>query len=760
MSRFDALRQKKYLSRIIIFGCISACIPIILIGSVYYHFAMKSAMENIVNDAKASLLISKDRVERIFQNLELDSYSIASSPIVTSSMYDQDFTNNVLGHGEINEMLDKKKNSNDFIVDIVYYNSKAEGAISNNYGYIPERFYKDNQDLRTAMSWEASSKWGYLPYSGKKGYLTFVRQLPVVNGNNKNLGALLIHADTREIAKYIDSPTVESVLILGPQQEVLLRTGEYGVFDNMSAAHFMQTIRGIEDSSGSFFQDEVLYTYLKTSFDRTYISMIPQKEIVSSISWIRSFVIITVTFFFVLSILLTLLTSINVYKPIRRLMHLGKSLNFSNAKSIHANEISFIEQCMSYLKQQSDQLIHDVDELKPVLKERFFQQLVEESYVNEKLIRSHHQIHEIMSHRSYLVLVVTIGDLHKDRRFSTNDRSIITFMMKNVMNELLVKVDRFQGEVIQDSQNRAVAVIFSDGEPSASELLDKVMEYGQLIVESIQHYLKLSAFVGIGRVHSSFTDISSSYREALLALQNRTYLESVSVINAEEAQPVRKHGNYYYPSHLKQSVVTALLNGDLSTSKANLSEYVRALRASESYTVITHGYFTLLHALMESLEQQDTVAYMELIEHDLIGQLKERQTPGEVYDWYVYELFPLFQQILNRKSNVASAIQLVVQYIHNHIYDDILLTHIAEIVDMSPSYLSRLFKKEKGVQFLEYVQECKIKEASRLMDETGMTIGEIASKIGYSERNLTRMFQKHTHMTPGQYRTKQREFVK
>lgn len=79
---------------------------------------------------------------------------------------------------------------------------------------------------------------------------------------------------------------------------------------------------------------------------------------------------------------------------------------------------------------------------------------------------------------------------------------------------------------------------------------------------------------------------------------------------------------------------------------------------------------------------------------------------------------------------------------------------------MSPSHLSRLFKKETGVSFLEYLQECKIREAARLLNETDETIGEIAATIGYSERNLTRMFQKHTHMTPGQYRAKQKEAVK
>jgi AraC-like DNA-binding protein len=61
-----------------------------------------------------------------------------------------------------------------------------------------------------------------------------------------------------------------------------------------------------------------------------------------------------------------------------------------------------------------------------------------------------------------------------------------------------------------------------------------------------------------------------------------------------------------------------------------------------------------------------------------------------------------------------------------------------------------------GINFLEFVVECRVEETKRLLLETDQSISEIAAIIGYSERNLTRVFQRLTRMTPGVFRTENR----
>jgi two-component system, response regulator YesN len=84
------------------------------------------------------------------------------------------------------------------------------------------------------------------------------------------------------------------------------------------------------------------------------------------------------------------------------------------------------------------------------------------------------------------------------------------------------------------------------------------------------------------------------------------------------------------------------------------------------------------------------------------------------------------------------------------------LVQCAEMIGMSPSYLSRQFKKEMGVNFLEFVVQCKFEEAKRLLLETDLNISEIASAIGYSDRNLNRIFQRYTKQNPSIFRAEHR----
>ncbi|GEM_PF-4891471 len=56
---------------------------------------------------------------------------------------------------------------------------------------------------------------------------------------------------------------------------------------------------------------------------------------------------------------------------------------------------------------------------------------------------------------------------------------------------------------------------------------------------------------------------------------------------------------------------------------------------------------------------------------------------------------------------VSGVISSAVAYIKQNCKRDISLGEVAESVNLNPSYLSRLFKEEKGIQFVEYVRNIK-----------------------------------------------------
>jgi YesN/AraC family two-component response regulator len=86
------------------------------------------------------------------------------------------------------------------------------------------------------------------------------------------------------------------------------------------------------------------------------------------------------------------------------------------------------------------------------------------------------------------------------------------------------------------------------------------------------------------------------------------------------------------------------------------------------------------------------------------------------------------------------------------------LDDAAEIVCLSPKYLSRVFKERTGMGFSEYKLKVKIAEARRLLDKTKKNIDQISYDLGYQNpESFIRMFKKITGLTPTGYRMRKRK---
>ncbi|WP_067840309.1 helix-turn-helix domain-containing protein [Amphibacillus sediminis] len=92
-------------------------------------------------------------------------------------------------------------------------------------------------------------------------------------------------------------------------------------------------------------------------------------------------------------------------------------------------------------------------------------------------------------------------------------------------------------------------------------------------------------------------------------------------------------------------------------------------------------------------------------------------------------------------------------YISMHVDRKISLDEIAQKLFLNPSYFSRLFKKEVGITFVEYIKKLKMERAKELLNETQLTIGEISERVGYDGQSyFIKLFKQHEGVTPIEYR--------
>lgn len=101
-------------------------------------------------------------------------------------------------------------------------------------------------------------------------------------------------------------------------------------------------------------------------------------------------------------------------------------------------------------------------------------------------------------------------------------------------------------------------------------------------------------------------------------------------------------------------------------------------------------------------------------------------------------------------------IETIKEYIDKEYAQDVSLEEMAHLVSMNASYLSRFFKLQTGVGFLEYLSSVRINKSIELLMDPTYKVYEVGQMVGYkSIKHFYKVFKNHTGVTPSDYRVQQ-----
>ncbi|WP_296829687.1 AraC family transcriptional regulator [uncultured Megasphaera sp.] len=118
----------------------------------------------------------------------------------------------------------------------------------------------------------------------------------------------------------------------------------------------------------------------------------------------------------------------------------------------------------------------------------------------------------------------------------------------------------------------------------------------------------------------------------------------------------------------------------------------------------------------------------------------------------VYQLLQQRQEGEENKEDNELARQIKA-YVDEHYMESITLAKLAAQFHVSPSYVTRVYKKVYGYAVMQYILRRRIGEAQTLIIDTDLSLTEIASRVGYSSSSYFHdMFLKMTGISPRRYR--------
>ena len=285
----------------------------------------------------------------------------------------------------------------------------------------------------------------------------------------------------------------------------------------------------------------------------------------------------------------------------------------------------------------------------------------------------------------------------------------------------------------------------------------RLMEVAECLKKCVRTKSSYTISVCISQQCSRLGQFSLMYPRMDLALSKSYFSGKEFNILLEEVEPdaeeVREEAdiNKFYPELLAafargnreqleevlQGIVRALLEGRTRPQKAKM-EMIRLLQRIEDYCV--------RYGVPESwIQRRSDAAMTRILSCGFVGDT--RICFLEFYD-------EVTQALGEHSADEEYSFKIpVTEYIDTHYMENIRLGSLADIMGFSEGHFARIFRKEFGMTFVQYLTECRIQRSKELLADTSVPIEQIAYRVGLNSYSyFCTCFKRTCGISPGAFR--------
>lgn len=335
------------------------------------------------------------------------------------------------------------------------------------------------------------------------------------------------------------------------------------------------------------------------------------------------------------------------------------------------------------------------------------------------------------------------------------------FDIENILNKLgdmtEKEIDDYSLEHISvQSQSGLVFVVNYPVERANS--IKHIYEH---IFEEVQNYLDnfgcFSFTMGVGEVQMSIKDVSISIGSAVDAVKCRIVCGVNRILYHKDLKFETVSMSAVIPPKKKSQLENIVETMDSQNFKVWVQDVIDTIHQIPNYNpcIIFEIFKEVKEVLSIALKRQDT---------DFETMMLFGKTYDEILDSGIHEI-SILKNIQNYVCTNLDAqrekqlqmdirpIRLAKQYVQMHYMDPISLDEVAGVVHLNASYFSVAFKKEVGMNFIDYLIACRIDAAKAMLKTTNESMAVIAEKIGYTDtKYFSKLFTKTVGIKPSEYR--------
>lgn len=277
-------------------------------------------------------------------------------------------------------------------------------------------------------------------------------------------------------------------------------------------------------------------------------------------------------------------------------------------------------------------------------------------------------------------------------------------------------------------------------------------------LSKVEQTLKCNVYAALGSVAADYGQLKASYREAEHVFSFRG-LAGTNGLYALDDVKERRGGRTVCSQKEEAELSAILMSNNLPELRHWVNQKVRSQMDDASVTAASlQAYLQSIilsaHRWLERARsgaeagQNGTqplhgAAYTFTLEHP--GQPEE-----EVFRLLSSVMSSFHESIADSKF---SYIHKSIAYIKQNLDQNLTLQQVAKFVHLNPNHFSEMFKRETGLNYIEFVTRERMRQASELLQGSQAKISEVANRVGYEDiKYFSQQFKKYTGQTPSEFR--------
>ena len=340
----------------------------------------------------------------------------------------------------------------------------------------------------------------------------------------------------------------------------------------------------------------------------------------------------------------------------------------------------------------------------------------------------------------------------KDAAAGEVDFQVALKRFEDSLNQLVLEPHPFAVNLFNMENARYVLLLVGD-EPFDGGEIQQMLD--QVLLRASQ-VGGLKCYVGKGDQVKGLHNLSSSYAHANEALDYRTMFGSGVVYDIGD---YRKDPQVLLLTGLMEELQGHLRFQRYDQAEALVKHIFGHLNGEkQSFTQGQLRFFTLrLMLLLSGVLVESGMDTPDGFWQDVLtarGQLNQRTLPR--IQARALKMLDVARSTL--LGGFSEQHRRLAQQVRSHIEENyadnkLSVNRLSALFSYSPNYLGNVFKRAYGLSVNDYINQYRVRQAKRLMDETSMMVYEIAFQVGFNDQHyFSKIFKRYEGVSPSEYR--------